>query len=100
MMVSVKRSGSRRTSGWLLVLLSAAGAVSGQLVNAARACACSCVEDNWDLVLSSATSSDPSVDHRAYWPASANLTSYSGHAHIWAISTAETGMVERAGAGK
>jgi hypothetical protein len=95
-----KCNGSRQTSRWVLVLLAAAGAASGQLVNAARARACSCTPEVWDVELASAMSSDPSVDHREYWPQTASLTSYPGHADIWAISDVDVGMVERAGAGQ
>jgi hypothetical protein len=87
-------------SRWVLVLLAAAGAAAGQLVNAARARACSCAQEAWSVELSSTTSSDAGVDHREYWPKTATLTSYRGHAHIWATSNVDTGMVERAGAGR
>ncbi|HEX2872010.1 MAG TPA: hypothetical protein VHP33_12155 [Polyangiaceae bacterium] len=87
-------------SRWVLVLLGAAGAASGQLVNAARARACSCAPEAWSVELSSTTSSDASVDHRAYWPKKATLTSYPGRAHVWATSNVDAGIVERAGAGQ
>jgi hypothetical protein len=99
-MVSSKGNGSPRKSRWVLVLLAAAGAASGQLVNAARARACSCAPEAWDVELSSATSSDPSFDHREYWPSKAVLSSYPGRAYIWSISQVDAGMVQRAGAGR
>jgi hypothetical protein len=87
-------------SRWVLVFLAAAGAASGQLVNAARARACSCAPEAWSVELSSTTSSDTSVDHREYWPKTALLTSYPGHAHVWMRSNGDAGTVERAGAGR
>lgn len=87
-------------SRWVLVLPGVAGAAAGQVVNAARARACSCVPEAWSVELSSATSSDASVDHSGYWPKTATLTSYREHAHIWATSNVDSGMVERAGAGR
>jgi len=48
----------------------------GQLVNAACARACSCASESWDVERSSVMPSDPGVDHNAYWPQTANLTSY------------------------
>jgi hypothetical protein len=87
-------------SRWVLVLLAAAGAAAGQLVNAARARACSCAPEAWTVELSSTTSSDAGIDHRAYWPQTATLSSYRGHAHISTTSNFDAGMVERAGAGR
>jgi len=98
-MVSSKRNGSRQKSRWVLGLLVAAGALSGQLVNAARAHACRCISESWNVERSAVISSDPSVDHSAYWPQTAILTSYPGRAHVSATSHVAAGKVERAGAG-
>ena len=53
----------------MLALVAIAGSASGLAVSARRASACSCVPpDIWSVVLESATSSDPNVDHSALWP--------------------------------
>jgi hypothetical protein len=87
----------RLQSGFGLLIVGALGALTGQLVVADHAAACSCAEPEWLVTLVSVTSSDGSVDHRAFWPTVAFLSSYEGHAHIWAEAH-QPGVVARAGA--
>lgn len=87
----------RIQSGVGLLALGVLGAWAGQLVVAQHAAACSCAEPQWGVELVSVTSSDASVDHRAFWPADAVLSSFKNYAQIWA-DVHEPGRVASAGA--
>lgn len=93
------RDNTRRRiqSGVGILVLGVLGALAGQLVVAEHAAACSCAEPEWRVELESVTSSDASVDHRAFWPADAFLTSYKDQAQIWSKAH-QAGVVGRAGA--
>ena len=87
----------RLQSGVGFIALGTLGALAGQLVVTDHAAACSCAEPEWRVELESVTSSDASVDHRAFWPADAFLASYRGHAQIGA-EVHQPGVVARAAA--
>ena len=63
----------RRYRGVALALIAIIGGACGFAVTGRRATACDCLFPTWQVSLQSATSSDPSIDHRPLWPAEATL---------------------------
>ena len=90
------RHGSRH---WVIVLVAMLGALCGGAATRRPAHACECTSDAWRVGLRSVESDDPALDHTAYWPTEGELSSYSGHAHIWSL-TLPPGQVHRITAGQ
>jgi hypothetical protein len=89
--------GTRTRAAGALLLAAVLGVTAGQLATSRRASGCDCSPHTWRVVLQSVTSSDPAMDHAAFWPLSGRLTSYEGVAHIWA-DWMTVGVIARVGA--
>lgn len=85
----------RRVLG--LICLAVLGAAGGLLLTSRPAGACKCSPDAWVVRLTSVTSDTAGVTHEPFWPAEGELSSYPGHADIWALSW-EPGVISRVGA--
>jgi len=83
---------------WATVAVAVLGALAGNLAVRRSASACSCVEDTWSVRLVSVESDAPEVSHQAYWFEEGELSSYTGHAHIWSL-TLPPEQVHRVAAG-
>lgn len=73
------------------------GAAAGHLAASGPVAACSCARPEWRVLRRAVTSSDAASPHEAFWPAEGTLSSYDGHADIWATRQAD-GVVTRVGA--
>ncbi len=79
------------------MLWGLAGAALGCL-SFAKWAGADCSPPEWRVQLTSVTASDGTTEHQMYWPTSARLTSYDGHAHITASPAPSAGSVARVGA--
>ncbi len=85
--------------GSLVLLVAILGAVCGSITARRAAHACECSEEKWRVSLRSVTSDTAGVSHESFWPLEGELTSYPGHAHIWAVGAAQS-QVHVMGAGR
>ena len=91
------RNRQRIWAGLALGLAGTLGAAAGHLAAAGPVAACSCATPEWRVLRRAVTSSEPASHHEAFWPAEGTLSSYDGHADIWATGQAD-GVVTRVGA--
>ena len=76
----------------LLFLAATLGAIVGLFLTQRAARACDCAEPQWQLQLSTVSSSDPTTTHEGFWPSSARLSGYTGNVTITS-NTASAAMV-------
>jgi hypothetical protein len=83
----------RKSRAATSVVVALLGGVGGLAAPGARAKACLCATPTWRAHRQSVTSTDPSIDHTAFWPEQAFVSA--DHSGIALFADAPPGVVRR-----